>query len=651
MYPTASAFVSPWRESPCSQAVGRTLDAGETEGLGRAARFGVMALVAAALGTAIVSRLWFSPWADRLIWFLLAVAASGSVHLGLLALLDRQRCSLYAACFAAGARAPGSTLAVGWIIVQAVPQESPVRISAVLIGNRPGIDATACVRALRSGTVTPQEIVLVTAGSAVSDTAGLPEQPMVRHEKVRDGASWAKSCGLGLERTTGDLIAVVDAACEVDRDWLALLTAFLADHPDAAAVEGKRRWRGEDGPPSGASSSAGHIEVDGRTPGWSVGADSTEPTREVACLSATAFVVRRLALDGLAAPVLDSRFQTLLAAYDLFARLLESGRHLYYVAQAVAYCADSDTWARATAKAPAEPAELLLFASKHLSDAHRDEQVDKLSKVAYPGLRALLAPPTAAMLAARAALAWLREHKHELAAERGRSAARAGAFQAAVDAAQARGGYSFHPRQDVIDLISASAKVVIDVGCASGVLGAALKRERPGIQVRGVEISPEAAERARQVLDDVFCGGAEAALPSAWPRPDCVVFADVLEHLPDPWSLLRRYRELLGPGGKVVVSVPNIGHRTVVEGLLRGRFDYVDAGVLDRTHLRFFTRATAIALIEDAGFKVERIHCNLDAPTRPLWLRMANRLGVLSAFLQDYQTVQFVIVATVPQSR
>jgi 2-polyprenyl-3-methyl-5-hydroxy-6-metoxy-1,4-benzoquinol methylase len=291
--------------------------------------------------------------------------------------------------------------------------------------------------------------------------------------------------------------------------------------------------------------------------------------------------------------------------------------------------------------------DLLLFAWKHLSDERCDQLVASLSKQAHFSIRNLLTPASPAECAAREALAWMREQKQELSAERATSLAKGSAFQTAVDAAQSRARYSFYLRQELLDLVPTNAKFVIDVGCASGVLGSAIKRQHPGVQVRGVELSSDAAARAREVLDDVYCGSAENPLPSTWPNPDCVIFGDVLEHLQDPWRVLRYYRTLMSTGDKVVVSVPNIGHRSVLAGLLRGKFDYMDAGILDRTHLRFFTRASAIALLESSGFKVEQVMGREDA-LKPRWLRLAQRLRVPSALIKDLQVVQFLIVARVP---
>jgi 2-polyprenyl-3-methyl-5-hydroxy-6-metoxy-1,4-benzoquinol methylase len=154
---------------------------------------------------------------------------------------------------------------------------------------------------------------------------------------------------------------------------------------------------------------------------------------------------------------------------------------------------------------------------------------------------------------------------------------------------------------------------VLDVGCATGYLAAELTRR--GCVVDGVEFDPVAAEQARAPgrCREVFVGDLESPLTREAVEamsgrgaggPDVVVCADVLEHLRDPWSALAWMRTLLAPGGRAVISVPNIAHWTARRALLGGRFDYSDFGLLDRTHLRFFTRASATELAHRAGFVV-----------------------------------------------
>lgn len=211
--------------------------------------------------------------------------------------------------------------------------------------------------------------------------------------------------------------------------------------------------------------------------------------------------------------------------------------------------------------------------------------------------------------------------------------------------------YYSHFRSEVTQLIPSTARSVVDVGCGAGALGRGLKLERPRVQVRGVEIVPAQAERARAFLDDVACGSAEHPLPAHWPAPDCVVFADVLEHLVDPWSVLRAWRARLAPGGAVVVSLPNIAFRGVLRGLARGRWDYAEEGILDRTHLRFFTRLTAFELLSQAGYRVLRAERHVQL--RPwmtkafAWVeqrRVSTEHGLLDLFA-DLHSFQFLFLA------
>jgi methionine biosynthesis protein MetW len=147
---------------------------------------------------------------------------------------------------------------------------------------------------------------------------------------------------------------------------------------------------------------------------------------------------------------------------------------------------------------------------------------------------------------------------------------------------------------------------VLDVGCATGYLAAELTRS--GCAVTGVEPDPEAAAAAREQCEAVVQGDVEDAACraelEALERFDAIVCGDVLEHLRDPWQALAFLASLLAPGGRVVVSVPNIAHWTGRRALLRGRFDYAPHGLFDVTHLRFFTRPSAHALVAGAGLRV-----------------------------------------------
>jgi 2-polyprenyl-3-methyl-5-hydroxy-6-metoxy-1,4-benzoquinol methylase len=161
----------------------------------------------------------------------------------------------------------------------------------------------------------------------------------------------------------------------------------------------------------------------------------------------------------------------------------------------------------------------------------------------------------------------------------------------------------------VLDAVPRGARV-LDVGCATGYLAAEMAAS--GCAVVGVEADAAAAARAgaaasvgceRVVAGDVETGDCRAALAALAPF-DAVVCADVLEHLKDPWDALRFLATLLRPGGRTVLSVPNTAHWTGRRALLRGRFPYAGHGLFDRTHLRFFTRASARDLVAAAGLRV-----------------------------------------------
>jgi len=145
---------------------------------------------------------------------------------------------------------------------------------------------------------------------------------------------------------------------------------------------------------------------------------------------------------------------------------------------------------------------------------------------------------------------------------------------------------------------------LLDLGAAGGHLGRAV-RDRC-VFLAGVEPDPTLPPDARDGYDD--WRPADALAPGDWSAPfDAVVCADVLEHLPRPEELLTRIHGWLRPGGTLLVSLPNVANVTVRAALLAGRFPYADRGILDRTHLRFYTRRSARHLLEGSGFRVRDV--------------------------------------------
>ena len=173
---------------------------------------------------------------------------------------------------------------------------------------------------------------------------------------------------------------------------------------------------------------------------------------------------------------------------------------------------------------------------------------------------------------------------------------------------------------------SRSGRQVLDVGCGYATTTARL--QKLGNDVTGIESSAEAVTVARQRIGHVVSANLldfdRVRAELSGHRFDTIVFADVLEHLPWPVSVLRQYLQLLAPGGRVIVSLPNVGLWSVRLSLLTGRFDYAETGVLDRSHLRFFTRRSAGELLQAAGLEALRTVYNpgLVRPFVPLVKRL-----------------------------
>lgn len=176
-----------------------------------------------------------------------------------------------------------------------------------------------------------------------------------------------------------------------------------------------------------------------------------------------------------------------------------------------------------------------------------------------------------------------------------------------------RDEYYGRERPEVAAMIPGESAVILDVGCGTGLLGKSLK-DRGAPEVWGIELSSDAANEARKVLDHVIEGNIELIdLPLKKGYFDCIVCADVLEHLRDPWSMVGTLKNFLKPGGAMVASIPNVGFHRIVRGLIRGRWRYTEAGVLDQTHLRFFTLQGIEELFSVNGMTIEKIYRKIDS--------------------------------------
>jgi 2-polyprenyl-3-methyl-5-hydroxy-6-metoxy-1,4-benzoquinol methylase len=180
---------------------------------------------------------------------------------------------------------------------------------------------------------------------------------------------------------------------------------------------------------------------------------------------------------------------------------------------------------------------------------------------------------------------------------------------------------------------------VLDVGCSSGYLAEPLSRR--GNTVVGLELDPEAAREAERWCERVLVGSVETMeLPFEPASFDAVVCGDVVEHLRDPGAALARLRPLLRPGGRLVVSTPNVANWAVRLSLLAGRWQYTDRGILDRTHTHLFTRRTLVDTIERAGYRVVRVDWTVPVPGNRDGLDAVGRaVGALRPTLFAYQWI------------
>ena len=176
----------------------------------------------------------------------------------------------------------------------------------------------------------------------------------------------------------------------------------------------------------------------------------------------------------------------------------------------------------------------------------------------------------------------------------------------------------------------------LDVGAADGFLAERLTAQ--GWTVTALERDPALAAVARGRCKEVVVADLEAAPPLLDGPFDAIVYGDVLEHLSDPRAALVALDRTLAPGGVVIVSVPNVAHLWMRLSLLLGRFDYADRGILDRTHLRFFTRRSFVTFLREAGLAVDELRITpvplpLVVPTRwhGAWLRGLHGASALTA--------------------
>lgn len=173
--------------------------------------------------------------------------------------------------------------------------------------------------------------------------------------------------------------------------------------------------------------------------------------------------------------------------------------------------------------------------------------------------------------------------------------------------------YYQQARKDLLNIVPINAKRILEFGCGFGELGKAIAK-RQECELHGIEINSQATDKLGSTYNEFWINDIEAfefnLLANTY---DCILFPDVLEHLVDPWTVLRKSVNHISPGGHVVASLPNIRNFAIIYRLLlKGSWKYEQYGILDKTHLRFFTKTDIIAMFHDAGLEIEDIRVNKD---------------------------------------
>ncbi len=207
--------------------------------------------------------------------------------------------------------------------------------------------------------------------------------------------------------------------------------------------------------------------------------------------------------------------------------------------------------------------------------------------------------------------------------------------------------YFQEERHEMLKYVPQESQIVLDVGCSSGSFGQLLKSNR-NIEVWGVELDRDAALEATKKLDKVINSAFSDDLNLPEQGFDCIIFNDVLEHLVDPWSALTYSKKLLKNSGLVVASIPNVRYfNNTWEFLVEKNWDYTDWGILDKTHLRFFTQRSIRSLFENLDYMVESIEginpLNVLHPQHVKKFNLFNKL--LFNHIEDMKYLQFSVVA------
>ena len=196
---------------------------------------------------------------------------------------------------------------------------------------------------------------------------------------------------------------------------------------------------------------------------------------------------------------------------------------------------------------------------------------------------------------------------------------------------------------------------ILDVGCSSGKLGEALKKEKD-VYVVGLDIDAADVELAKKNLDEAFVLNAEHDDLESLGRFDVIIMADVVEHLVDPVGVLKKLKPLLKAQGRFVFSIPNMANVTTRIEVLRGRFEYKDFGLLDRTHLHFYDEEEVNRVLRASGFEVVKTDCTIREIPESILEKSLGEIGItltpqLMSYLNDTNALIYQFIGYAQPTR
>jgi len=210
-------------------------------------------------------------------------------------------------------------------------------------------------------------------------------------------------------------------------------------------------------------------------------------------------------------------------------------------------------------------------------------------------------------------------------------------------------GYTYYSgiRWDIIDLVPEGNNRILEVGCGTGSTLIKLKEIHKAQEIYGFELNEEMVQDHIKDINKVIIGDVEQIDPPFQDEFfDFIIFGDVLEHLIEPEKILKKYMKFLKSDGTIIASIPNIKNYTILFDLvIRDKFEYKDVGILDRSHLRFFTKKEIIKMFNGCGMDIIEMRTNFSFPMNIINKKLNNFISKHSFPGYSFFTIQYLVCA------